>query len=106
MSVVTQRLRSRSVPRATADAEPTSGVDEPTTLDLVRRGRSATVVGFDHAQDGATARRLHDLGFVPGATVEVRRRAPMGDPVVYRVAGYDIALRRAQARCIRVVPTP
>jgi Fe2+ transport system protein FeoA len=32
------------------------------------------------------------------------RRAPMADPVVFRVAGYDVALRRVQARCIAVGP--
>ena len=66
-----------------------------------------SVVSVTHICDGAdaaAARRLFDLGFVPGAPVEVLRRAPLGDPVVYRVLGYEIALRRAQARCIQVGP--
>ena len=49
-----------------------------------------------------TARRLGELGFTPGATVEVVRRAPLGDPVIYRVKDYDLCLRRAQAAGIRV----
>jgi ferrous iron transport protein A len=53
--------------------------------------------------DAATARRLGDLGFTPGAVVEVVRRAPLRDPVVYRVKDYEICLRRAQAARIRAV---
>lgn len=68
--------------------------------DLVRGG-SAVVVGVA-SSDPAAAQRLIDLGFVPGTPVEMVRRAPLRDPVVYRVAGYEIALRRAQAECIRV----
>ena len=44
-----------------------------------------------------------DLGFTPGAEVQALRRAPLADPLMFRIAGYEIALRRAQARCIRVV---
>ncbi|MFI1164419.1 ferrous iron transport protein A [Streptomyces sp. NPDC020801] len=51
----------------------------------------------------SVARRLHDLGFGPGAVVEVVRRAPLRDPVVYRVKDYEVCLRRAQAACVRVV---
>jgi Fe2+ transport system protein FeoA len=42
------------------------------------------------------------LGFLPEATVEVLRRAPAGDPTVYRVEGAEIALRRETARYIQV----
>jgi ferrous iron transport protein A len=48
----------------------------------------------------ATAVRLRDLGFTPGRVVEVVRRAPLGDPVVYRLEEYELCLRRAQARYI------
>ncbi|MFD8302680.1 ferrous iron transport protein A [Streptomyces sp. NPDC059690] len=54
--------------------------------------------------DGAPAvvRRLHDLGFAPGAVVEVVRRAPLRDPVLYRVKDYEVCLRRTEAACVRV----
>ncbi len=50
----------------------------------------------------ATARRLEDLGFTGGTEVEVVRRAPLHDPVVYRVKDYELCLRRAQARCVLI----
>lgn len=57
-----------------------------------------------YAADGppATLRRLVDLGFGVGERVEAVRRAPLGDPVVYRVAGYELALRRTESRLITV----
>lgn len=66
------------------------------------QGESATIVRVCDGSDAATARRLFDLGFVPGATVTKVRRAPFGGPAVYRVADYEIALRPAQARTILV----
>lgn len=82
-------------------ATPTeASTDSPTLADLGRGGR-ARVLAVEGAHP-AIARRLFDLGFAPGAEVEMLRRAPMADPVVYRVAGYDIALRRAEAGCVRV----
>ena len=50
----------------------------------------------------ALAHRLQDLGFVKGAIVDVVRRAPLGDPVLYRVCHYEICLRKAQAEAIQV----
>ncbi|MFF9061301.1 ferrous iron transport protein A [Streptomyces sp. NPDC014882] len=44
----------------------------------------------------------HDLGFTPGAVVEVVRRAPLRDPVLYRLKDYEVCLRRAQAACVRI----
>lgn len=71
-------------------------------------GSRGTVVALEHGDDdasGALARRLADLGFTPGTAVEVLRRAPLGDPVVYRVRNYDICLRDRQARSISVEVT-
>lgn len=74
------------------------------TLADVRRGRSATVVGYSADVEPSAARRLFDIGLVPGITVTVVRRAPMRDPIIYRVGDYEIALRRAQSRGIYVEP--
>ncbi len=52
------------------------------------------------------ARRLADLGFLPGTPVRVVRRAPLGDPCVFALRGSQICLRRSEAREIRVRPLP
>jgi len=48
------------------------------------------------------ARRLSDLGFIPGTPVTPLRRAPLGDPGVYEIRGVQYCLRRSEAGTIRV----
>jgi ferrous iron transport protein A len=43
---------------------------------------------------------LTHLGFLPGTHVEVLRRAPAGDPTVYRIDGVEVGLRNETARHI------
>lgn len=43
---------------------------------------------------------LAHLGFLPGASIEVLRRAPAGDPRVYRIDGVEVGLRNETARHI------
>jgi len=43
-----------------------------------------------------------DMGFVPGAEIYVIRKAPLGDPVEYRVKGTAVALRQKDADTILV----
>ena len=50
----------------------------------------------------AIARRLGDLGFVPGTQVSVVRRAPLGDPVELDLRGYRLCLRLEQLEGLRV----
>lgn len=78
---------------------------QSTTLDELRLGQHAMICDVSGEVDHATARRMIDLGFAPGTGVQLIRRAPLSDPLMFRVAGYQIALRRAQARCINVVTT-
>ena len=49
---------------------------------------------------------LAHLGFLPGASVEVLRRAPAGDPTVYRIDGVEVGLRSETARHIFLNLTP
>jgi ferrous iron transport protein A len=57
--------------------------------------------------DDALARRLGDLGLWPGTEVEVLTRAPFGDPILFRLRGYRLALRREEARRVRtMLPEP
>ncbi len=45
---------------------------------------------------------LAHLGFLPGASLEVLRRAPAGDPTVYRVDGVEVGLRKETASHILI----
>lgn len=51
---------------------------------------------------GDAGRRLMELGFLPGSTVTATRSAPSGDPLVFRVDGAEIALRRETAAFLRL----
>ncbi len=58
-------------------------------------GSSAVVASIELPHD--VGDHLMHLGFLPDATIDVLRRAPAGDPTVYRVEGAEIALRRETA---------
>ena len=51
---------------------------------------------------GDDARRLMELGFLPGTRVTAGLSAPGGDPRVFQVDGSEIALRRETARRLKV----
>jgi ferrous iron transport protein A len=63
-------------------------------------GESVVVASLELPND--VGDHLMHLGFLPEAVVEVLRRAPAGDPTVYRVEGAEIALRRETAQYIQV----
>ncbi len=67
----------------------------PTLVDL-RRGDAAILDRID--LPGDDARRLMELGFLPGTTITAGFSAPGGDPRVFQVDGSEIALRRETAR--------
>jgi ferrous iron transport protein A len=48
------------------------------------------------------ARRLMEMGVIPGVAVEVVKTAPFGDPIQVRVRGYSLAMRRNEADAIEV----
>jgi ferrous iron transport protein A len=76
----------------------------PTLLAQLSPGERATIVGVASAASTVVAGRLRQLGFRPASEVEVIRRAPMGDPTIYRVQDTDLCLRRREARLIEVDP--
>ena len=70
------------------------------TLKQVKIGETARVVKL-HGE-GATKRRIMDMGLTKGTEVYVRKVAPLGDPVELTVRGYELSLRRADAEMIEV----
>ena len=64
-------------------------------LTELKRGESGILDRLDLPEDDA--RRLMELGFIPGHAVVPAHSAPGGDPRVFRVDGSEIALRRETA---------
>ncbi len=75
-----------------------------TVLAQLAPGQRATITGVTPAASPVVAARLRQLGFRPESDVEVVRRAPMGDPTIYRVQNTELCLRRREARLIEVDP--
>lgn len=70
------------------------------TLKDVKVGENAVVVKL-HGE-GATKRRIMDMGLTKGVEVYIRKVAPLGDPVEITVRGYELSLRKADADMIEV----
>ena len=47
--------------------------------------------------EGRLRRRLFDMGVTPGATVYLRKKAPLGDPLEVTIRGYELTLRKNEA---------
>ena len=52
--------------------------------------------------EGAVKRRIMDMGLTKGVEVNVRKVAPLGDPIEVTVRGYELSLRKADAEMIEV----
>ncbi len=86
-----------------ADRADRSGSGVP--LASLEPGWCAVVLSVDNSTP--QSQRLLDLGFVPETEVRVVRRAPLGDPIEFRLRGGQICLRHAEAERIRVyAPRP
>ena len=66
----------------------------------IQPGRRARI--HCHHATGAIRQRLLDLGFIPQASIDVIRRAPLGDPIECRVANCKVTLRNSEAALIEV----
>ncbi|MEG1660391.1 MAG: ferrous iron transport protein B [Bacteroides sp.] len=52
---------------------------------------------------GGFRKRIVEMGFIKGKTVEVLLNAPLKDPIKYKVLGYEISLRRQEADMIEII---
>ena len=75
-----------------------------TTLGRMTAGARGRVCGL--IGTGPFAQRLAEVGLIPGVEVTVVRFAPLGDPMQVRVRNGHLALRRAEAEGINVLPIP
>jgi Fe2+ transport system protein FeoA len=69
-----------------------------TALSDAKVGNTGIVESIDLPEE--VGNYLAHLGFLPGTQVEVLRRAPAGDPTVYRIDGVEVGLRNETARHI------
>ena len=70
-------------------------------LSELRTGESGVIVKV--LGHGGFRKRLIEMGFVRGKTVEVLLNAPLQDPVKYKLMGYEVSLRHDEAAMIEVV---
>lgn len=61
-----------------------------------------TVVVRKLAGEGAAKRRIMDMGITKGASIYVRKVAPLGDPIEVTVRGYELSLRKSEAENVEV----
>lgn len=79
-----------------------TGIPATCSLNKLGVGCRGSVVAVTGETD--LRRRLLEMGFCNGASVEVIRRAPMGDPIEFRIRGYCLSLRDEQARFVQIAP--
>lgn len=71
------------------------------TVNDMKIGERAIVAGLGCS--GALRRRIIDMGITPGAVVILRKAAPMGDPLEINVRGYELSIRRSEAKEITII---
>jgi len=70
------------------------------TLKDVKIGETVRITKI--SGEGAVKRRIMDMGIVKGIELAVRKVAPLGDPIEVTVRGYELSLRKEDARMIEV----
>jgi ferrous iron transport protein A len=70
------------------------------TLNQIKVGETATVKKI--LGEGALKRHILDMGITKGAAIEVHKAAPFGDPIQVTVRGFELSLRKEDAKIIAV----
>ena len=70
-------------------------------LSELRTGEKGVIVKV--LGHGGFRKRIVEMGFIKGKTVEVLLNAPLKDPIKYKVLGYEISLRRQEAEMIEII---
>ena len=70
------------------------------TLDQVKCGQTVKVARI--SGEGALKRRIMDMGITKGTMIFVRKVAPLGDPLEISLRGYELSIRKADARNILI----
>ncbi|HRI87953.1 MAG TPA: ferrous iron transport protein A [Candidatus Hydrogenedentes bacterium] len=70
------------------------------TLNQLKPGQTGIVSAL--RGDGAIHQRLQEMGIIEGASLEVIRMAPLGDPMEILVQGYHLSLRKSEAALVEL----
>jgi Fe2+ transport system protein FeoA len=70
-------------------------------LSDLKKGQKCLVLDF-HNDNVALRRHLLDMGITKGVVIEVKKEAPLGDPVDIKLRGYELAMRRDDMRGIDI----
>jgi ferrous iron transport protein A len=70
-------------------------------LSNLKPGQQGTILKLDSGI-GPIRRRLMDMGVIPGELIKVEKVAPMGDPIEVTVKGYNLSLRKGEAKGIEI----
>ena len=71
-------------------------------LSDVKPGETVTLVKYHDTGDVDLRRHLLGMGFVRGAQIRVKQVASLGDPIEMTIKGYDVCLRKEEAKNIEV----
>jgi len=72
------------------------------TADTIRTNQTVEIVDLDSNETG---QRLGEMGFWPGKSITLVLSAPFGDPMAFEVDNTVIALRKNEAKLIKVKTT-
>ena len=71
-----------------------------TTLDQLPLGECRTIRSL---KASSLTPKLMEMGLLPGRQVTMKLRAPLGDPIAVRIAGYQLSLRVDEAHLIELI---
>lgn len=70
------------------------------TLNELKPGQEGKVLSL--GEKGPMKRRIMDMGVTPGAVLKVIKVAPLGDPIEVNIRGYELSLRKEEAKRIEI----
>jgi len=76
-------------------------IGDITTVDLLPKGTKVKVTEI-HTPDHIFKRRLMDMGITEGVQMQIKKIAPLGDPIDIELRGYELCLRKKDLALINV----
>lgn len=71
-----------------------------TTLDRLKPKEKGIVINIEGEK--SIKRRLIDMGITPGVYIIFKKTSPFGDPIQISLRGYDLSIRKVEARQITI----